>query len=73
MSRDENKDENVAAKLQYNALKEAIFLEESRYAKNGAILNCVYCAWVFFIREREVLATTINATINTMQVSYRRV
>lgn len=51
MSRDENKDENVAAKLQYNALKEAIFLGESRYAKNDAILNCVYGC--FFIRERE--------------------
>lgn len=42
MSRDENKDENVATKLQYNTLKEAIFLGESRYTKNGAILNCVY-------------------------------
>jgi len=34
MSRDENKDENVATKLQHNALREAIFLEETRYAKN---------------------------------------
>lgn len=44
MSRDENKDENVAAKLQHNTLKKAIFLEEKR-----AALNSVYGC---FSRER---------------------
>jgi len=50
MSRDENKDENVAAKLQHNVLKEAIFPGENPLREKRAALNSVYGC---FSRERE--------------------
>lgn len=49
MSRDENKDENVAAKLQHNALKEAIFPRGNPLREKRAALNPVYGC---FSRER---------------------
>lgn len=49
MSRDGNKDENVAAKLQHNALKEAIFPGENPLCEKRPALNSVYGC---FSRER---------------------
>lgn len=51
MSRDENKDENVATKLQYNTLKEAIFLREKAVTRKRRYPKL--CLRVFFIQESE--------------------